>query len=85
MGRCEAGPLASILLVPGRHLTGRGSEGQPLAFTTDDATEVTIWISPHDVMAYNNCNSLYRLTRDQARIVRHALYTLRPGLIGLED
>ncbi len=64
---------------------GMCSDGQPLTFTTDDGTDVTIRISPHDVMAYNNCNGLYRLTRDQARVVRHVLYTLRPRLIGLED
>jgi hypothetical protein len=58
-------------------------EGRRVDFVTYFGQTVSIWISPHDVMAYNNCDGVYGLTSDQARAVRQQLYGARGHLIGL--
>ena len=56
-------------------------EGKTVSFETANGTLVRIAVNPHNVMAYNNCNQLYRLTRDQAQTVRETLYSKRFALI----
>ena len=68
-------------------------EGRIETFVNEDGETVNLTVHPHNVMAYNQCpgsltegglpEGLARLTRDQIRAVRQALYDERKALIGL--
>ncbi len=66
---------------PSVGLVDECSVNASIVFDTPNGS-VTMWSSPHNLMAYNNCDELYRLTRDQVRAVRQTLYHERAGLIG---
>ena len=52
----------------------RCQPGSKDVLRTTGGTDVLLWQDSHNVMAYVNCNDLFRISKDQARVIRQELF-----------
>ncbi len=52
----------------------RCQPGSTDVLRTTGGTDVLLWQDSHNVMAYVNCNDLFRISKDQARVIRQELF-----------